>query len=143
MKKLLTFAVAALIGFGVVSCSDDDDATPSEVTMVVWKAETVSYTFGGQTHTYPYNVDGGPFAGCDVDLLTLISDNSAVLEEHLKNADDDCETILSVGTWTDSVIHVKDVDRQVVSKDDNEMVLTYPLTFYGSTMPITVAYSKQ
>lgn len=143
MKKLFAFAVAAVIGFGAVSCNNDDDSKNVSPLVGTWKAETVSYTFGDQTHTYPYNVDGGPFAGCPVDMLNLNENNSAVLEEHIPNEADECTTVASNGTWTDTNVNVKDIDRTVVSIDGNELVLAYPISFYGQTLPITVNYSRQ
>lgn len=142
MKKLLSIAVIALIGFGATSCNNDDDSSVNPL-VGVWKAETVSYTIGNQTHTYPYNIDGGPFAGCDVDFLTLNTDHVASLEEHLKNDEDVCEPVFTEGTWNELKVNVKGVEREIDSIEGNELVLSYPLTLYGQTLPITVVYSRQ
>lgn len=143
MKKLFFTAALAIIGFSAISCNNDDDnKAPSDPKVGTWKAETVSYNFNGQTHTYPYNVEGGPFSGCDVDYLTLKDDKTAKLLEHIKNEDDVCIDTESTGTWTDEVVNVKGGDREIKSFTENQLVLTYPLIYYGQTLPITVEYSK-
>ncbi|MFA5618736.1 MAG: hypothetical protein WDA08_00370 [Weeksellaceae bacterium] len=143
MKKIFFGVAMVVLALGFTSCSSDDDVVVADPMVGVWKAETVSYTFGGETHTFPYNIAGGPFEGCEVDFLTLSNDNSASLLEHIKNDANVCEDVTSIGSWTDEIVNVKDTDRIVDALSETTLTLTYPIVFYGQSLPITVNYSKQ
>src|SRR5690625_6615376 len=83
MKKLLLASAILFSGIAFTSCSDDDDVIVTEQNELVgtWKAEFLTYQFGGHGGTYPY--DHEIFKqGCATDYLTINSDQTAVLVEN-------------------------------------------------------------
>ena len=143
MKKIFFIAALAVVGLGATACSSDDDAAAVNPLVGTWKAETLTYTFGGQTNTHPY--DHPMFKeGCATDYLTLNENQSASLKENNKNTEDVCVDETANGVWTEDVITLEGMDvRNIESVTNSNLVLVYPLTFMGQTLDITVSYSKQ
>mgnify|MGYP001170024475 FL=1 len=144
MKKLLLASAILFSGIAFTSCSDDDDVIVTEQNELVgtWKAEFLTYQFGGHGGTYPY--DHEIFKqGCATDYLTINSDQTAVLVEN-NRVDEDCIDELKDGTWTDQTITLSGGDvRTISSVNSDTLVLVYPLSMMGATVDVTVEYSRQ
>ena len=143
MKKIFFIAAMAVVGLGATACSSDDDAATVNPLVGTWKAETLTYTFGDQTNTHPY--DHPMFKqGCATDYLTLNENMSASLTENNKNTEEVCVDEVSNGVWTETAINLQGMDvRNIESFTNSELVLVYPLTFMNQTLEVTVKYSKQ
>lgn len=141
MKKIVKFIAIAVVGFGFVACSSDDDATPVNPMEGTWVAKTISYDAGAHSGTYPF--DHEIFKkGCATDYLTLTADQKASLKENNKNEADVCVDQISNGTWTTAKVTINGVDRAVKSSSATELVLVYPINFMGQTLDVDVLYTK-
>lgn len=142
MKKLLLASAIMFSGIAFTSCSDDDDvSTPANELVGTWKAEFLTYEFGGHGGTYPY--DHEIFKqGCATDYLKIEANHTAVLTEN-NRIEEDCEDVLRQGTWTNDIITIEEENRIVSSVNNEKLVLVYPLTMMDATVDVTVEYSRQ
>lgn len=142
MKKI--FLLFAVLSYGVfTSCSSDDDNFQHELEGE-WHAEFLTYEIGGESHTYPYNMEGGPFAGCDVEKIHLEHhNNKAKVTGYTKNEEGDCVKHEINGVWSEVAIVLDNEEtRQILEFSHDQLVLKFPFTYYGATMDIVVSYTK-
>lgn len=143
MKKIILASAIIFSGIAFTSCNDDDDVNvPEENQLIgVWKAEFLTYEFGGHGGTYPYNHEIFK-QGCATDFLTIENDHTALLKENNK-IEENCVDEFTPGTWTNDVITIGEENRVIQSVNHDKLVLVYPLTMMGATVDVVVEYSRQ
>lgn len=121
-----------------------DDNTPGTPHLMQgeWKADTFSYqpVPGGDTYTFSYTMTTG---GCATDYLTIKAAGVADLKENKKNNDNECEDVVTTGTWTPEKVTFSGTDRTVISYDQTTLKLKYPKDLGGAVFEVTVEYSRQ
>ncbi len=144
MKKLI-LGLGLFTAVTFVACNSNDDTTITKETNKLvgsWEASKLKYTIPtGQTMEHDFSAIK---QGCAVDVITIATDNTAVLAEESKaDSTSPCTAQTTNGTWTDEKITFGESERTVVSVDDSSLVLRYSFQYGTYTTDIDVTYAKK
>lgn len=139
--------LGAVLACGVLvsSCNSDDNnpVLPTKSKLEgTWEAQKVLYTI--PTTNTEHSLDFATIKrGCAVDVLTLTADKKAVLKEENK-VNQACDPSTTNGSYTTTNVVLGSSDREVVSVNDQELVLRYFMNFenYGATN-VKVTYIRK
>lgn len=146
MKKIILASALAFAGLSFVACDSDDNTGGDEQSLMVGTWEAKEYSYIRPDNQQEYTHDFSTITGtCEVDILTINENNSAVLSTETKNAEDICEENLINGEWNEETVTIEgeEVPRIVVESTENTLKLKYPYMYMMGGAEITVTYIKQ
>lgn len=142
MKKVI-LGLGLFAATTFIACNSNDDTTPETNKLVgSWQASKLKYTIPtGQTMEHDFSAIK---QGCAVDIITIATNNTAVLTEETKaDAASPCTEQTINGTWSDEKITFGESERTIVSVDDTTLVLRYNFQYGTYTTDIDVTYAKK
>lgn len=144
MKKVIAIAlfVSAAIGFTACSSNDDGPIKVKADYKGTWQTDELSYTIGGKGMTHNYIEMPGENAVSQNDELVL-TENTAVLTEYFKKSE---TPTVTKGTIKNDVITFDNSGykpRKINGVVNGKLSLTYEYTMRGTTLDVTVTYTKK
>lgn len=144
MRKIVLASALVMTGLGFVACDSDDNSGNQNQMIGTWEAKEYSYIRpdNQQEYTHDFSTITG---GCEVDVLTISENNSAILNTETKNEEDICEENLINGEWNEETVTIEgeEVPRIVVESTENTLKLKYPYVYMMGGTDITVTYTRQ
>lgn len=143
MRKF--FMITALVVMGALTaCSSDDNNTPAvNAYEGTWIADRLSYEFNGVEREHNFDeMPGNDFAVYQNDKIELKA-NTFTLYEYKKVKG---EETISLGTIQNNLLTFDNdtyASRTILSADETTLVLQYPISMMGATLPVKVTYIKQ